>query len=920
MLQLGALSFAAPWVLAGLLAIPAIIWLLRVTPPAPRRVPFPALRLLLGLPRTREEPVRTPLWLLLLRAALALLIILALADPSWRTGGAKPALRPLLLAIDDGWASADDWPRRKRAMLALIEEAARDDVPVALLTTAPRNTQAAGPPERLSASDARARIEALDPVPWAVDRADAARRLAAASWTDPSRVIWLCDGLDAPGTTALAEALKARGTLTPAEPRSGPAPLMLLPPRAEAGALSLTLRRPAGAAAVTGTLHARSNSGQTLAETSFKFAPGQTETVARFDGPQALMNDVARIEIDGRRSAAAVALVDESYRKRSVGLIAGGASEENQPLLSDLFYLDRALSPFAMVTRGSVETLATSERSILMLADVGRITSADHERLARWIGEGGTLVRFAGPRMAAPSGASDDDLIPVPLRQGGRTLGGALSWDTPETLGAFDPDGPFAGLASTPDVHVKRQVLAEPVPDLANRTWARLADGTPLVTAAPRGQGRIVLVHVTANTDWSDLPLSGVYVEMLRRLVSLAKAPGSSAAPSGHAAELLAPARTLDAYGALGSPAPGAEPLDSAALAGTRPGPRHPPGLYGRDDDARALNLGRADTVLAPLRLAHAVSDEALSALHARDLKPWLLGAALLLALADALAALMLNGGWSALRRNTARLAGGLGGALAVLLVVLAPAPSHAADDRATIEAVRSLRLAYVRTGDAEADQVSKAGLEGLSRTLGERTAVEPDQPFGVDLDTDELAFFPLLYWQVPPSQPALSEQAVARLDRFMKTGGTLVIDTADADRNFGDGMAGPGEARLRALLATLDLPPLEPVPHDHVLTKSFYLLQEFPGRFATGRVWVEATRGGADHDGVATIIVGSNGWAAAWARDANGNPLYPVMPGGEIQRERALRFGVNLVMYALTGNYKADQVHVPALLERLGQ
>jgi hypothetical protein len=104
------------------------------------------------------------------------------------------------------------------------------------------------------------------------------------------------------------------------------------------------------------------------------------------------------------------------------------------------------------------------------------------------------------------------------------------------------------------------------------------------------------------------------------------------------------------------------------------------------------------------------------------------------------------------------------------------------------------------------------------------------------------------------------------------------------------------------------------------VLTKSVYLLQDFPGRLASGRVWVEAAHGGADHDGVAALIVGSNGWAAAWARDANGNGLYPVAPGGEIQRERALRFGVNLVMYALTGNYKADQVHVPALLERLGQ
>ena len=67
-------------------------------------------------------------------------------------------------------------------------------------------------------------------------------------------------------------------------------------------------------------------------------------------------------------------------------------------------------------------------------------------------------------------------------------------------------------------------------------------------------------------------------------------------------------------------------------------------------------------------------------------------------------------------------------------------------------------------------------------------------------------------------------------------------------------------------------------------------------------------------------MIVGGNDWAAAWAVDDSNRPLYSVEPGGERQREIAYRFGINLVMYTLTGNYKADQVHAPALIERLGQ
>jgi hypothetical protein len=95
--------------------------------------------------------------------------------------------------------------------------------------------------------------------------------------------------------------------------------------------------------------------------------------------------------------------------------------------------------------------------------------------------------------------------------------------------------------------------------------------------------------------------------------------------------------------------------------------------------------------------------------------------------------------------------------------------------------------------------------------------------------------------------------------------------------------------------------------------------MQEFPGRWSGGRLWIEPTEGKVN-DGVASIVVGSNDYAAAWAVDATGRTVYPVVPGGEPQREMAYRFGVNLVMYTLTGNYKTDQVHVPAILERLGQ
>jgi hypothetical protein len=201
----------------------------------------------------------------------------------------------------------------------------------------------------------------------------------------------------------------------------------------------------------------------------------------------------------------------------------------------------------------------------------------------------------------------------------------------------------------------------------------------------------------------------------------------------------------------------------------------------------------------------------------------------------------------------------------------------------------------------------------------------------GVDLERDELAFYPILYWPITPDQPIPSDAAYAKLNEYLRTGGMIVFDTRDADV-AGFGAASPNGARLQRLAEPLDIPPLEPVPEDHVLTRTFYLLSDFPGRHQGRDVWVEAAPPDATraegmpfrnlNDGVTPVVIGGNDWAAAWAVGEGGTPMFPVGRGygGERQREMAYRFGVNLVMHVLTGNYKSDQVHVPALLDRLGQ
>lgn len=920
MLNLGLLAFANPWILLALGGLPILWWLLRLTPPQPRRIVFPPVRLLLGLRRTEETPARTPLWLMILRMALVAIAILAIAHPLLEPEARLAGKGPLVLVVDDDWTAAGHWQERLDTLDRLIGQADRAQRPVVLLPTAPPATGEPITANLTTAGSARAVARALQPKSWPTDLKQAEAALKGLDLKGAWETVWLSNGvvLDPEDgnrdAVRLAGELLARGSLRviqdPVENRA----LALLPPALEPGGLAVSVARPTAPSetdpAIPVWLRLTSDNGAVISRDHVTFGAGERIARATLTVPLELRNRATRLEIEGGQSAGSVFLLDERWRRRPVGIVSGEDLEKAQPLLAARYYLDRALSPYSEIRTGTIAELLERETAVLALADVGRVVGADLDRLSSWIDKGGVLVRFAGPRLAK----QDDSLIPVRLRRGGRALGGALSWSKPARLDRFDENSPFAGLAIPADVTVTRQVLAEPSLDLADKTWARLVDGTPLVTAEKRGKGWIVLFHTTADTTWSNLALSGLFVDMLRRLVDLSQGVATTEETG-----LLAPLSVLDGHGRLTADPGGARAIPAKDLSERPIGPLQPPGYYGREDQRRARNATMHLTEIAPLTALPTGTETATySGGKERDLRPWLLLAALLLAFVDMVAGLALRG---RLRPAAATL-----GAVLALLVVAQPGDSaraqNAAKDSFALAAALDTRLAYVLTGNTEVDTMSRAGMTGLSDALTRRTAVEPAPPLGVNIERDDILFFPVVYWPITPDLPSLSDAAIAKVDHYMKNGGTVVFDTRDqqvSGLSFGSDGNGPGMQRLRRMLQRLDVPPLIPVPQDHVLTKAFYLMQDFPGRWSGGTVWVERHAGGAN-DGVSPIIIGSADWAAAWAIDDQGRPMAAMVPGGELQREHAYRFGINLVMYALTGNYKADQVHVPALLERLGQ
>ncbi|TPK71443.1 DUF4159 domain-containing protein [Mesorhizobium sp. B2-4-15] len=935
------LSFGFPMVLWGLLALPVIWWLLRLTPPKPQAEIFPPLNILARVLKREETPQRSPWWLTLLRLLMAALVVAALAEPVFNPREKLPAEgAALALVVDNDWASAADWSKRVATAERLIADAGSNGVPVILAFTAEKPNAEIGP---FDAAAALNRLRAAKPRPIPTDRPAVYARVAGVLETLPgASVAVLADGLAAKGDEAAFNTLLSKNAarvVWATADRLSLTGLTAADNQVDGFALT-AIRAPGDPAPAQVTAGAFDDKGRRIADATLTFAPGEATATGTMTVPFELRNDFASIALDGERHAGAVRVLDESSKRRRVGLLSQAEADQAQPLLSPLYYIRRALQPFADLVEPSSADLADAIPQILdqkpamiVMADIGTIPAQVRQRLVDWVDNGGTLVRFAGSRLAAAG--NDDDLLPVRLRTGERSLGGALSWTSPQPVTEFPKAGPFADLAPPTEVTVSRQVLAEPTPDIVERTWAALADGTPLVTGLKKGKGTVVLFHVTPEATWSNLPISGSFVEMLRRIVQLSRNQGAAIANAEAAATSLAPYRMIAADGSLVPPTPDARPLvpGAGALPVTF---ENPPGLYGSETGVFAHNLLDAASTFEPLarpQITVPVTTIQYAFDESRNLKGGLVAAALVLMLLDTLAVLWMGGLFSRRPRRA-----GAATTTAAILIALGALFGHAdlvrADDakpgdEAAIAAISKTRIAYVLTGVPGDDSISRAGLEGLTRFLIEKTALEPGAPAGVDISRDELSFYPLIYWPINPAAPMPSQAAIARIDAYMQQGGTVLFDTRDQFANgIGADSTSPATERLRDILGNLNVPPLEPVPSDHVLTKSFFILPEFPGRFAGSPLWVEASldASNADNrpvrtgDGVSPIMITANDFAGAWAVDENGDPLLPTVPADPMQRMYALRAGVNIMMYMLTGNYKSDQVHVPILLERLGQ
>lgn len=879
-------TFLNPWILLSLLALPLFYYILRLIPPPPRKMIFPATRFLLGLTSDPKQTKSVPWWMLVLRLCLLACLMIAFARPILNPQSeAISSRKPLMLVIDNGWASAQTWSTQKAEGLRLLNQAKSDNRIVILATTA-RSSYVETPliSQSISPQQAIQTLQGLQPQSWPADRDDFEKELKALQ-TEDREIVFLSHGLDE-NILPILQSTKSAVTLY--KPTSQNNPVLLRRAEDDKQLSFIVDTNHAHTAPMPVALEAYDANGKLIDRIETTLAAGSDSEKVIFELPGNEEQHIHTMRLN-RAGAGAVYVFEQNRGNHLVGIVV--SDTKSTPLQNAEHYLTQALANTATIVSGALEDILEGESGtpgMIILPDIATLSPAQLDRLEKWIDDGGLLVRFGGPNMTR----GDVPLVPVPLRPGSRAMDGSLSQQPSLKIKSFSAQGPLADIPVTGDVTITQQILAEPAADLAEKTWATLDDGTPFITASAKGDGLIVLIHTTATPEWSDFALSGSFISILDRIVSLAGAPQKALMEK---ASHLQPLQILDGQGRLIQAPATIQTIAQDRFASLIPSADHPPGLYGTQASKHALNLGDRLPSLSPFSAQSEVTQKSYGVSAQRDLAPLFLALAFILFLIDGIATLALQH----LRKFS------FGCVLAMMILCTTPAHAQAPDDATYAGQVH---LAYIATGSPGIDATTRRGLEELSQTLEKRTSIKPGPVTALNPATDKLMLFPFIYWAITPDQPLPTTEAIEKLQTYIDGGGFLLVDTRDGLRALSTMSA--NRTHAANIMRNLNFPPLVAMTDDHALTKSFYLLKAIPD-WDSSIIWIE-DEAQAGLDGYSNVVLTGMDLAyriADPSRSQTGEDF-----------EYNMRIGVNFVLYSLTGNYKSDQIHIHSILQRLGQ
>ena len=898
------ITFLNPWLLAAFITLPLLYFVLRMLPPPPKDVVLATTRFLEKLTTQKRTTSKTPWWILLLRMLILACFILAFAHPVLKPEQELRLSNPLLLILDNDWAAAQNWESMRESAVNVITTAMDEDIPVALAVTTPALGQTN--PKLFPLEDAQSalnRLPSLTPMPYEGAPDDLIRLLNDSSLSmNGMDAVFISSGVRTKGSQALVQLLSSFANTHLITPEPAQLPFILSENQkglTKARTEFLIERVTPTSRSQNFTILGQDARNIIAAQYNGQFSGNAlASTLDISEQQEEDTRPIARHKIAGQSHAASLILQSGTPQQKRVGIATEEGPNPDLSLTQATSYLSKALAPYADVGFDTAQQLIekASDYEVLIFPDVNTLDLKQLDALEKWIAQGGILVRFSGDAMA------QRDMLPVATKMqlGVRALGGDITWEDAPTLESFPSTSPLSGLEIRDRLTIRKQLLADPAQLEEGTVWASLSDNTPFITARQIDNGFVTVIHTSADPSWSDFPLTGLYVDVLQRILDLADSPLSAFDADENARGLLKPLAVLDGTGQLKNNAALLNNLsgfDAANLENIRPSSLTPPGLYSFQGKVVSLNLGARLPDLKPITALASgfTSSSQLTNEVRQDFKPALLKLAIAMFALDWLLMIYLMRFSGRSLRRAAPFA-----LITAVCLLLSGAPAQAQDE-SDLTYIQDVHFAYVETSEPALNMTVARGLENLIEVLIARTSIEPASVVPINLNADPILFYPFLYWRIAPLPKPLSVEAKRKIQNYMSNGGLIIVD-------FGNPAAIDfGAPEMQSFLQTLDgvtLPPLRQIEDAHALKRSFYLLDTMYGAYSSPTTWVSYDSENPDTS-VAALILGGNDWASAWARGTD---------------DLAMRTGVNMTMYALTGNYKTDQLHLETILERLGQ
>ena len=892
------IGFSNIYALFGLLLIPIIWIIVKSFPPVPKSYNFSSFFLLDKIEHDAPKNEKTPLWLVIFRIFFFILIVLFFSKPFIKNNSSvtDEKYEKYLIIADTGWSMAKDWHKFKELIQEISQEAEKNKKEILFFHS---NLNTYKDLKIFDTSFALSNyLENLYPQPLQFTKGSLDKLMQDESIFKKSKVFIVSSKFDFQNFNTYYKKFNLINNYSNNYYFINPLDTVLIINNIKVTQDEIiceVLRLGKNNFKQNFFLNVETINNEIIYRNKHSIKENENNKIINLSFPTEVFNQIKSIKIVGQNHAGAKYYFDDFSKRKNIAILNDNEFYKESPLLSPVYYLKKSLDSKHNIKVGKIDNIIKQEFSTIIIPETGKILNEHNKQLNDWLLKGGNLIRFSGNSLVQEKSnflPSQDTYSRI------RNIEGQLTINNKLFISNFEKDSIFAGLQIPQDIIINKQLIFDTYSKQVN-VLAKLNDNTPLVSMKKFGEGKIILFHIGANNDWSNLPISSLFPDMLNRVLLFSKNDNSSNLKN------LNLNKEIDGFGNLVLPKK-IVTLDSFdKLETVKPSYNTPPGQYENNQISIALNLSTNINQHQSEKIYTSMLSD-YSFVSTKDLSSSILKIILTMFILDILLSIMIKN-----NLNFSRIFANRNNLLVIVLffITFIKLDNISASDTF---------LAYVKIKNSQINNISENGLETIRNLLITRTSINPKGVIGLDIKSDNIYSYPFIYWPLTKNLLSIKKPEIIKIKNYLDNGGIFFFDIIGFSRKNLN-LKEKKFQEIRKFLNEIEANELSIIPKGHTLTKSFYLLNKFPGKWDNKILFVENSNL-QYKDGVSSIILGFNNWSKAWAVDDNNLPLFPVVPGGERQRELSYRFGINIAMYALTGNYKSDQIHSKSILKRLSK